>query len=223
MDILSNLGNSRAGIIDAIQVEYRKHWTRGLRQAELIIVDKQMTLAKNLVAFRQLERRIKIFEDRFKYTNYFQWLTSVPILGKSIEDKILSLGESIHLMQLEIQKSEALFRDCNMELCVAQEQKQWILGQHPEAMEKTYEILQQEYSSEALVGQKEFLIDTKMVSALKGIPEEVVAIIFESTPKVQELLIKRVNELQISCAWDTQKLPEQRFPRSLAEKNNTEQ
>jgi hypothetical protein len=197
MQIISNLGNSLAGVKDTIEAKEAIHWTIALRQAELTILDKTGVLRTNTYSRSKAVREHDLLQEQIKYLkfifNIFSW---VPILGIWLRNKLADIRERIANFEITQPETEKLFRDCRMELDAATAKKQEILAQYPEAESLTFMQLQEKYGEEALVETIFAYMEPRIRSQLSGIPESVGVALYEVSPRLRNVVLERIQKLQ---------------------------
>lgn len=217
MHYLTNHSNSEAGTLDIIGVETRKHWYRGLRQAELIIRGKKRTLASSQRARERASRDIQLMEEALVYWRLFsRLLRHVPILGTWLYNKTLNQEAAIAECRESLEDQESLFRDCQLELEVATQEYEHILQAHPEATCWSYEQLESSCGKIALLEQKAAYITPREFARQQGISLELSIALFESSPEERHYLLDRVIRQTIELGTtlglpptDTASLPEE--------------
>lgn len=195
MQILSNLGNSLAGVYDTIDAKKAIHWTLALRQAELIILDKTNVLRTNTDSQVKAIREGVLLQEQLKYLKLiFPILRYIPLLGIWLKNKIADISDRLSRFEsLQLQNSQ-LFRDCQMELDVAESKKQEILAEYPEAEILSYRQLQEKYGQEALLETNYAYIEARLRSAYYGLPESVGVALFDVSPQMRQALTERINQ-----------------------------
>ncbi|QLE46425.1 hypothetical protein FD723_40145 (plasmid) [Nostoc sp. C052] len=195
MKILSNLGNSLAGVGDLIDAKKAIHWTLGLRQAELIILDKTNVLRTNNDSQLKAIREGDLLQEQLKYLKLvFPALRCTPVLGIWLKNKIADINDRLSRFEALQAQTNQLFRDCRMELDVARKKKQEILEEYPEAQELTYMQLQEKYGQEALLETNFAYIEARLRSAFYGFPESVGVALFDVSPQMRQALTERINQ-----------------------------
>jgi hypothetical protein len=213
--VISSLANSTAGIAEIVDNEYRTHWTRGLRQAELIILDKESALLANKLAIARGLREINLLVEVKKYLNPLAKVFSkIPILGLCLTNKITDIEERIEQFHRNQEKQTYLSRDCEMELNTAVRLKTEIIKRNPEATQLSYLELQEKYSDEALTEKMYAFIEARIFAYKHGLSESVGVALFESSVERRKLLLKRLSATLV-VNTDTQKA-------SLPSLNNAE-
>jgi len=194
MKYFTNHSNSIAGTLDVIRVEERKHWTKGLRQAELCIREKSKALLGNQQAKRKAERSIDLAQEALSYVRLLAFLCRpCPILGRWLKNKALDLADSIEEGENTL-SDLSLFRDCELELQTATEERDRILREHPEATLLSFRELEDHYSTAALLEQKVSYLAPRVFAAERGLPPEVAIALFEAEPEERHYLLERILE-----------------------------
>lgn len=195
---LSNLGNSNAGVVDAIRSAERIHWILGLKQAENTILAQKSTLQSNIWSNRKACRDIDLKKEKIVWLTKAWWLFRlVPVFGTHISNKLETLRDEIAAWKESASDRESLFRDCAYELKVAQEELNRILQEHPEAELLSYEQLQ-EQSIVALREKKLSYIAPRYWAAKNNLPETVGATLFDATDEERDYLIARIAQKMYS-------------------------
>lgn len=190
--MLSNLGNSKAGVVDAIRAAERIDWTLGVRQAENTIFAQKSALQSNIWNERKTCREIDLKHEKVQWLQKLWWICRfVPILSTSIYNKIETLRDEITAWKEGILDRKSLFRDCAYELQVAQQELDRILKEHPEAQTLTYEELQ-ERSLIALKEKKLSYLAPRYWAARNNLPEAVGVTLFDATDDERDYLIARI-------------------------------
>jgi hypothetical protein len=189
---ISNLGNSKAGVIDTIKTAERIHWTLGLKQAENTVFAQSATLRSNIWNNRKLGRDVCLKREKVSWLKKIWYFCRfIPILGNSIRNNIETLLDEIAAWEEGDLVRESLFRDCAYELKIAQEELHRILQEHPEIESLSYEELQ-EYSLVALKEKKLSYLSPRYWSAKNGLPETVGVTLFEVSDDERDYLITRI-------------------------------
>jgi hypothetical protein len=189
---LTNHSNTTAGTLEVIRVEERKHWIRGLRQAELCIREKSKALSANHQSRRKLERYINYLQDFYPYFRIIAFVCRpFPILGIWLNNKAQDLADVIQQEQ-DTLTDLSLFRDCELELQVATQERDRIVSEHPEVKFLSYEELESRYSALALLEQKVSYLAPRVFAAERGLPIEVAIALFEAEPDERHYLMERI-------------------------------
>lgn len=192
--IFSNLGNSSAGVFDSIRAEERIDWSRGIRQAELTCLDRQAALRANLLSARKKERDIQFKQEQIACLKRILTVVRfVPLLSTYLSNTLENLIDEIKIWDESKEHSEALWRDCVFELNAAQREKERILQQHPEALQMTYEQLQ-ERAAIALREKKLAYIKPRYWAARNNLPESVGAALFDASEDERDYLMTRLTQ-----------------------------
>ncbi len=190
--ILTNLGNSSAGVLDSIRNETRIHWTRGLRQAELTILDRESALRTNSISSRKTARAIQFKREQVvTLTKVFAIARFIPLVSTYIANLLDNIKDDIQVWEESQEHATALWRDCLFELNAARQEKEHILQEHPEGVHMTYEQIQQQ-AVIALREKKVAYIVPRYWAALNGLPEAVGVAIFEASKEERDYLMTRV-------------------------------
>lgn len=192
--IVSNLGNSSAGVYDSIRAEERIDWSRGIRQAELTYLDRQAALRMNSLSARKKERDIQLKQEQIiALKRVLIFGRFIPLLSTYLSNVLENLIDEIKIWEESKEHSEALWRDCVFELQAAQQEKERILQKHPEALHMTYEQLQKR-AELALREKKLAYIKPRYWAARNNLPESVGAALFDASDEERDYLISRITQ-----------------------------
>lgn len=193
MQYLTNHSNSQAGTLDAIGIEQRKHWYRGLRQAELIIRDKSRALSSNYRARDRIIRELQFLEESLGYLKILsKCLHFVPVLGRWLLNRVCDQQVQIEDYQESLEEQESLIRDCELEHKSAIQQREQILKAHPEVLALSYEQIEEFYGKIALLEQKVSYLAPREFARQQGISLELSIALFEADEVERRYLIDRV-------------------------------
>lgn len=190
--MLSNLGNSKGGVLDAIRSAEQIDWTLGLKQAENTEFSQRSVLRSNFWSNRKATREIELKQEKIRWL-YPIWkvVQFVPVVGKIVSNTLETLCDEVQAWEEAQDDRQVLFRDCAYELSIAQAEIQRILQEHPEAQTLTYEELQ-ERSLIALKEKKLSYLVPRYWAAKNGLPESVGATLFECTDSERDYLLTRI-------------------------------
>ena len=140
--------NSKA----VVQFEIRKmeqiHWLLGLRQAELTIESRDAALRYWASTQRAGDRSLRAKQRKLRRLKFFETI-GLSLLFP-IEDWTEELEDAVAEIELGKDNAAPYVRDALMERKVAQAELERIKAEHPEALNKSFEELQDEFSLTAL-------------------------------------------------------------------------
>jgi SOS response regulatory protein OraA/RecX len=192
MKYLTSHSNSTAGILDIIRIEERKHWIKGLRQAELCIREKSKALDSNQQASRKAERHLKLVQEVLSCLRPLASLCRpCPILGTWLENKTLDLADFIEQCQNSL-SDQSLFRDCEAELKIALQERDRISKEHPEVALLSFEEIEDRHAAVALLEQKVSYLAPRVFAAERRLPQEVAIALFEANAEDRHYLLERI-------------------------------
>ena len=190
--MLSNLGNSKPGTVDAIKAAERIHWALGLKQAENTLFALRSTFQSNLYSQRKVARDIELKREKIRYLKIVSILSRfIPVLGLTIRNKVENLKDEIESWIDSKEDRESLVRDCAYEISIARTELNRILIEHPEAVTLNYEELQEEMMT-ALKEKKLKYIIPRYWAAKNNLPESVGVTLFDCSEEERNYLITRV-------------------------------
>jgi len=190
--MLSNLGNSKGGVLEGIRSAERIHWTLGLKQAENILHEKRQVLNCNYLSIRKTAREIALKSEKKKWASRFLAIAKIiPILGLAIEHYVENITDEIEVWAKSQIQDEPLIRDCVFETEVAESERNRILEAHPEALAMSYSELQ-ELSITALREKKLQYLIPRYWAARNNLPESVAATLFEADEEERDYLLSRI-------------------------------
>jgi hypothetical protein len=194
MQYLTNHSNSKAGVIDIIHAEERKYWTKGLRQAELLIREKDKALETNRRALIEAKAHMDLVQETLIYLRPLaRFFVRIPIIGTWFNNKVEKLSGLI-TQYLDSVSETSLFRDCELELATAVKERDRIVDEHPEARLLSFEELEERYGAIALLEQKVAYLAPRVFAAERGLPVEVAVVLFETAPEERHYLLERILE-----------------------------
>src|SRR5919202_1604141 len=192
---LTNLSNSKSGVESIIRAQERQHWLRGLRQAELVILEKEGALLHGQIALAKQERqRVLSLEILATLTPVTKKVGFVPIFGQWLSGRIKDIHESLQQLEASYSKQEAMVRDCQQELKAAQDEWHRIVGEHPEILDLSSEEIEDRYGQAVLLEKKLAYIVPRAWAAEYGLPESVGVALYEATPNERQYLLARIFE-----------------------------
>jgi hypothetical protein len=190
--MLSNLGNAKAGILEGIRNAERIHWTLGLKQAETILHEKRQILNCNFLSIRKTQREMALKSEKKKWLGRILAIAKfIPILGLSIQHRFENLADEIEIWEKSVIQDEPLIRDCAFETEIAESERDRILEAHPEALNLTYEELQ-ELSVFALREKKLQYLIPRYWAARNNLPESVAVTLFEAGEEERDYLLSQI-------------------------------
>jgi len=194
MKYLTSHSNSTAGTLDVIRIEERKHWIKGLRQAELCIREKSKALDSNQQAKRKAERHLELIQEVLSCLRPLALICRpCPILGTWLKNKTLDLTDFVEQCQNSL-SDQSLFRDCEAELKVALQERDRIAKEHPEVAILSFQEIEDRYAALALLEQKVSYLAPRVFAAERGLSQEVAIALFEASPEDRHYLLERILE-----------------------------
>jgi len=185
---LTNLSiNSQGAVLYEIQKQERVHWFLGLRQAELIIQDKQAALEHNYYEQRKQEREIKRSRIKIESLSPDNPLDQLEI--EELEDKIA-------IARSAIDNLSPLLRDAVMEHQTAVGERTRILRENSIAHSLTYEELQASITPECLNEKLSRYTASRIWASQNHLSEGVGELLFDLSPRDREIVMTREMEIR---------------------------
>lgn len=159
--------NGIPGTLWEIRRQENIHPYLGLRQAILIIDDKEKTLREGYLAQKKARLSIKQQKKDFFVSN----LT---------EDELEIRLDEIDIAEHNIKMFDQLILDAEMELQIAKEERQRIEDCNPDMAHGTYKELQYKYANEAFRCKLTKSLVVAIYSSFKIIPEGAAELVYDA-------------------------------------------
>lgn len=186
---LANLSiNSQGAILYEIQKQERVHWFLGLRQAELIIQDKQAALEHNYYEQKKQEREIKRSQLKIQFLSS----SADPLDQLEIEE----LEDKLAIARSAIDNLSPLLRDAVMEHQTALQERSRILRENPIAQSLTYEELQANITPECLNQKLSHYTASRIWASQNHLPEGVGELLFDLSDRDRDFVMSREMEIR---------------------------
>lgn len=187
--------NSEAVVQFEIGKMERVHWLLGLRQAELIIEQRQNALQYEQQLRRNSERRNRAKQRKLKWVQRLAWLGLGFFLP--IEDWIEDLQDQIALAEQEKGQVAPYVRDCEMELRTAQKERDRITREHTLDLDCSFDELQAQYSAEAMDRGHALFLASRIWAHQHQLPESVGQLVFDLSPENREQVLQIEGHLRL--------------------------
>lgn len=189
MERLTNISyNTLAQVQDSIRQRERIHWFLGLREAEEVIRTSTDALEETSYNLRKQDRAMQRLELQLQgLEGETDALTQIK--KEELADRLAQARRAKERLQ-------PMFRDTQMALTAAQAEYDRLVAAHPEVTELSYEVLQERYTPVALAEKQAHFLASRVIAALRGLPESVGDLLVGLDPAQCDYVASRALEIK---------------------------